>query len=346
MTTMKNIKKIFFTCLKYLIAVAALIWVFHDIHGKSLLNDIGNIDWKWAAIAVFFDILSYICQGIRWEYLLRNIGKLSWVKTTQAIYAGLFTNEIFPMRFGEFVRAYLVTKWLSMDFISAVPSMAVERLFDGIWLALAIGLVSLFVPLPGNMMRAADIFGIIVIVLTVIFIAIIFWKEKTIEKTATGHTMIWKPLNSVIMSAGKIIAGIKNIGLSNYFYVSLFFSFMILVMQAIAFWLVMVSYGIHLSFWIGAVVLLIVHFGTAIPNAPSNLGTYQFFTVLGLSLFGVDKTTAAGFSLVVFVILTVPLWIIGLLAINRTGLTLKSIREDINILLKKNRAENPSIGRS
>jgi len=56
------------------------------------------------------------------------------------------------------------------------------------------------------------------------------------------------------------------------------------------------AYGLGLSFWVGAAVFLILHFGTALPNAPSNVGTYQFFTVLGLTLFGIDKTTATGFS--------------------------------------------------
>jgi hypothetical protein len=47
---------------------------------------------------------------------------------------------------------------------------------------------------------------------------------------------------------------------------------------------------------------------------------------LALSFFGVEKTVAAGFSVVYFLALTVPLWIIGLLAISRTGMSLSTIR--------------------
>ena len=100
----------------------------------------------------------------------------------------------------------------------------------------------------------------------------------------------------------------------------------IFIFQIVAFWLVMKGYSLNVSFWIGAVVLLIVHLGTSIPNAPSNLGSYQFFTALGLTLFGIDKTTAAGFSIVVFVVLTIPLWAIGILAVGRSGMTLYEIR--------------------
>jgi len=331
---MKNFRKISFELLKYTIALAALIWVFYDTHFNLLIKDIGKIGWRWTLLAVFFDIISYICQGIRWKYLLRSIGNISWIKTTQAIYAGLFTNEIFPMRLGELVRAYLVTRWLSKDFVSAVPSMAVERLFDGIWLAIAIGFVSIFVQLPEEMIGAADILGIIVITLTIAFVGILFLKENSLENILKSREIKFRPVRGLINLIVKVLNGVKQIEISRYFYLSLFFSLMILVMQALAFWLVMIAYGINVSFWTGATVLLIVHFGTAIPNAPSNIGTYQFFTVLGLSIFGVDKTTAAGFSLVVFIILTIPLWIIGLLAINKTGLTLRTIKDDINYITK------------
>jgi len=50
---------------------------------------------------------------------------------------------------------------------------------------------------------------------------------------------------------------------------------------------------------------------------------------LGRSLFGVDKSTAAVFSVVVFVLLTVPLWALGFLAIRESGTTFARLRSDV-----------------
>ena len=58
-----------------------------------------------------FDILSYVCQGMRWSLLLHPIGRISTFQATEAIYAGLFVNEILPMRLGEVLRIYLVSRW-------------------------------------------------------------------------------------------------------------------------------------------------------------------------------------------------------------------------------------------
>jgi hypothetical protein len=102
-----------------------------------------------------------------------------------------------------------------------------------------------------------------------------------------------------------------------------------LISQVLAVWFMMLACNLRLPLGAGAVVLLVVRLGTAIPNAPANVGSFQFFTVLALGLFGVDKTTAAAFSIVDFAALTIPLWVIGLFAIGRTGMSLTAIRSQV-----------------
>ncbi len=104
----------------------------------------------------------------------------------------------------------------------------------------------------------------------------------------------------------------------------------------------MMAYGLSTPFWVGAVVFLIVHLGTAVPNAPANVGTYQFFCVIGLTMFGIEKTLATGFSVVVFVLLTIPLWVIGFFALSRSGTTLYTIRSEVNALLRRAKTEKKS----
>jgi ABC-type branched-subunit amino acid transport system permease subunit len=48
-----------------------------------------------------------------------------------------------------------------------------------------------------------------------------------------------------------------------------------------------------------------------------------------LTLFGVDKTSATGFSLVAFTLLSLPLLIIGFLALSRSGMSLAAIRGEL-----------------
>ena len=323
------IKRILQPLFGYGFAAACLVWVLHDVKPGELWRVLASVNAWLLLPAVALDVMSYVSQGYRWKLLLHPLGRLSTLKSTQAVYAGLFTNEIVPMRAGELVRAFLVSRWLSVGVVSVIPSMAVERMFDGVWLALGIGLTALFVRLPGDFLLAADVLAVVVIASLGLFIWMVFRSRNHHAQNQEPAKSGWKPLRWMTASIGRIARGIAEIGLSRPFYQSLISSSLILIFQILAFWLVMLAYGLHATIWEGAAVLLIVHFGTAIPNAPSNVGSYQFFTVLGLTLFGADKTTAAGFSMAVFVILTVPLWAIGFLAVSRTGMTFREIRSAV-----------------
>lgn len=306
----------------YLFALAGLAWVLHDVHLRQLVAHLTIRDWRWASAAIIADIFAFISQGWRWSLLLNPLGKISTLRATQAIYAGLFTNEVLPLRAGELVRAFLVSRWLPSAFAGVIGSIAVERLLDGIALALCLGAAAVFVPLPPSIALTADIFGIVVITgaLALGFFVYRYGRRSAQEAKPAGH------VRSFLRS---LLAGSHSIITSGNLWPASGISFLVLGFQSLAFWLMMPACGLKLPIWTGAIVFFIVHLGTAIPNAPANIGSYQFFTALGLTLFGVDKAAAAGFSIVVFLVLTIPLWIIGFLALTASGMNLRRVRQEI-----------------
>jgi uncharacterized protein (TIRG00374 family) len=254
--------------------------------------------------------------------LLSPLGKISTLRATQAIYAGLFTNEVLPLRAGEVLRAVLVSRWLPAPLGSVIASIAVERILDGIALALCLGVATVFVPLPQSIERTADIFGMVIIV-SAIALGYLVYRYGGRPSVASDQNRIRSFLRS-------ILAGSHSIITSGRFWPAAAISFLVLGFQSLAFAFMMPACGLKLPLWVGVVVFFIVHLGTAVPNAPANVGSYQFFTTLGLTLFGVDKATAAGFSIVVFLALTIPLWIIGFVALTVSGMNLKRVRLEIS----------------
>jgi len=309
----------------YLVAAAGLAWVFHDVAWAKLLRHVTGLDWSWVAFGILADIASYVSQAVRWRLLLKPLGDISVVRAAQAVYAGLFLNEVAPFHLGEIARAYPVSRWLAAPLVSIVPSMALERLFDGIWLVAGMGLTAILVPLPRNLIEAGDIFGLAIIGLTAVTFYLLVRKarEPRPERPAKAGSLAARWIGENLR---KLEAGLRSIGLTRVSAGAFAVSFLVVVLQAFSFWFIMIAYGLRLSFWIGGAVFLIVRFGTVIPGAPGNLGLYQLFCVLGLTLFGVEKTVAAGFSIVVFVLLSAPLWGLGLLALGQTGLSLATLR--------------------
>jgi hypothetical protein len=332
--------------LGYTLAAACLAWVLRDYDFGDLLKRVAAMNVPLVAAAILCDALSYVCQGVRWRLLLRPFGSLSVTRATQAVYAGLFANEVMPMKPGELVRAYLVSRWMSVRLGTVAASILVERLFDGVWLAAASLLAIIFLPLPHRMVEAGDVFGVAVLILLVLFLFTAFGDGEAAVERATAresdlgqtgqvaagsegpeHVSQRRRLSSTVATfAARLRVELRSIGRTRGSISAFALSFAVLLLQALSFWLVMRAYGLRLSPAAGAAAYLVVHLGTVMPGAPANVGTYQFFTVLGLTLFGVDRIAAAGFSLVVFTILTVPLWVIGFWSLGRSGLTLFDVR--------------------
>lgn len=311
------------------IAALCLVWVFHDIEIRSVIGALSAMNWWWVAAAMSLDVLSYLFQGKRWSLLVHPSGSVSTMQATRAIYAGLFVNGVLPMRLGEVLRIVLVSRWTETRVATIVPSVLVERFLDTLWLALAFGITVLSVPLPKYLVGAEGALGFTALAATVLLVYMALPKRAK-PSTLNSGAKDRGPVVHWISGLWNVIGvGISEIGRSRHLYSSFAFSALLLIGQTLSYWLVMVAYGLRLSFWHGVAVFLIVHVGTAIPSAPSNVGTFQFFTVVGLTLFGVDKTVATGFSVVVFLALTIPLWLIGMAVFGRLGLSLKRIRTEM-----------------
>lgn len=310
-------------------AAGALYWLLRDLEWNEFISDLVFIDWKWVIPAVAFDVLSYVVQAARWNYVLEPIEAPSLLRSTQAIYVGLFTNEILPLRSGEFLRAFLVSKWLGMEYSVALSSVAIERLLDGIWLAIGFGVTALLVPLPPVIKRGAQVLGLFILLATGLLIAVLAFGLRVthaLERTRAGGRGV---LATLLHWVDRLFEGLQAIGHSASLYRAVGASFVLLLTQILALWAMMEAYGLSYSFWAASAVLLILHLGTAIPNAPANLGSAQLSAVAGLLLFGVDRTTAKEFALVMFVILTVPLLLCGALAVMFSGLSIGDIRRHV-----------------
>lgn len=316
--------------LAYTFALACLIWVFHDVKAREMLSVMSNAKWQFIALAIVIDIMTYVLQGVRWRLLLAPVGELSCLRTTQAIYAGLFTNELVALRFGELVRAFLVSRWLSARFTMVLPSIVVERFFDALWLAAAVGVAAILVPLPKGLMDAGYALGGIVLLTAALLLWVVHRTAKASREDPRSPRS--RLARKVLSFASEFACGLRDIGAPHRLVLAVLLSAGMLGCQFLALWFILLGCHIDLPFWAGTVVLLIVRVGTAIPNAPANVGSSQFFTVLALEVFGVGKTVAVGVSMTYFLALTIPLWSVGLLAITSAGVHVSTIRSETAVL--------------
>ncbi len=315
--------------LGYLIAGGCLAWVLYNVHPGTFLRAVSNLNWTLVVLAIAVDNVNYVLQGIRWGLLLRPIAPARMSDTIQGIYVGVFGNEVLPLRFGELMRAYLLSRWYETGFSRMVPSMVLERLFEGIWLCVGVVVAVLVLPLPSSVRTSAHVFVNVIAVLLAAFLFAAL-RRRTGDRGSSrpaeaGQHGVFRKIGDFILIVDE---GLREIGLSTNSVLAFVVTLASLLLQALALWLVAVAFGLHLTFWQASIVLVVIRVGSVVPNAPANIGPYQFFTALGVELFGVDRAAANGFALVLFMVLSGPLWAIGFAALSRTGETLFSLRRE------------------
>jgi glycosyltransferase 2 family protein len=304
--------------LGYALSAGCLLWVLHNYPIRELIPQIRGLDWKWVFLGVALDLSVYVCHGWRWTLLLRPVARLRLWRTVQAVYIGLFANEVLPLRTGELIRGYLLAHWNDLLISVVFASEAVERLIDGLIMVAAFLLTAHFVRgMPGALTDVVRLMGLL-LALGVALLAFVVLHKTHVH--AIVRESRWAAMLRHVVEGLHIMGGRATLG--RVVPVSLLY----MVLQALSYWLLMKAFQLDLSVWMAAGVLAIVRFGTIIPSAPGNVGLFQWACVVAMhDVFGVEVNDSKTFSFVLFFALTLPLLIGGALATALTGLNLGEI---------------------
>jgi hypothetical protein len=300
----------------YAVAIGCLVWVYRGFDWREQYARVRAVEWHWVAIAALADIAVYITQGWRWNVLVRPVGQLPVIRSVQAIYIGLFANEVLPLRPGEVIRCFLQARWAHMPISVSLSSAAVERVLDGIWLMLGFYVASYFVELPPVLEYGGRILTGVLIVASFLLVLAALHKEHAKNMVnERGWSAFWHHL----------IDALHDMARSRSFLAAVALSFFYLALQVVPVYAVMRAYELDLSMSAAAIVTIILRLGSILPQAPGNVGSFQVLTVTGLRLFGIEKGLAAGYATFLFIVITVPLWVVGFVALIATRLRLDEL---------------------
>jgi uncharacterized protein (TIRG00374 family) len=303
----------------YCLSAGCLAWVLRGYPTGELLPTIRALDWRWVTLAIVADLLVYVSHAWRWNTLLAPVARLSLWRTVQAIFIGLFANEVLPLRTGELIRCYLVAHWNDLRISMALTSAAVERLIDGIWMMAAFLITASFVGgIPRRLTLLVQALGVLLLLGAAALVWIVLHKQHVHAAVSEGR---WAA------TARHIVEGLHLMGNPRTIAWTSLLSLLYLALQVVSLYALMKAYGLDLSFWIAGGVLALVRLATVVPNAPGNVGLLQMACVLALGLFDVEKNDAKTFSFIMFAAWTLPLLAGGAVALALAGVNLGDLRD-------------------
>ncbi|MDK1118877.1 MAG: lysylphosphatidylglycerol synthase transmembrane domain-containing protein [Anaerolineae bacterium] len=309
----------------------SVLFIWLAIRGLRLDEFWGSVSqanyiWLLPGVAVYF--LGVWVRAWRWHYLLGPIKKISTRTMFSITTIGYMGNNIYPARAGEVLRAVILKRKEGVPVSAAMATIIVERIFDGV-----VMLAFVFVNLPelakltgasgfvGNIQQVAVIgMGVFLGALAVFLLAAMFPQ-------LTARIGLWFIYRLVPINLQDKIIGIMNkfleglAALRSPFNVLMVFftSVIIWLLETGKYWFVMQAFPFEVSFFALMLMNGIVNLATTIPSAPGYIGTFDAPGIAVLTAFGVNKATAAGYTLVLHIALWLPITVLGAYYLAREG---------------------------
>jgi uncharacterized protein (TIRG00374 family) len=239
-------------------------------------------------------VLVHFVRTVRWGLLLEPLGHVGFRRLNAACAVGFMLIVVLPLRLGELARPLLVSRSgaageVALSRSGALASCVVERIIDCLAMGV-LGIVSLRLLATNG--EAADIARHASVVVTVAFTALclalvfaFFVRERAVALVRSAlrplsprlADRVTDPLDRFILAL--------HIGSVGRLAAVLALTAVYWALHVWGFWLVAGAFSLSLTGLMACTVVVCQVVGIMIPAGPGMVGTSQFFTQLGVSIF-------------------------------------------------------------
>jgi hypothetical protein len=294
--------------------------LFTRTNPQKILDSISQVSWGWAIGAALLNIFNTWIEALRWKLILSSTKKEAKVsKVFAALLAGVVGNVILPLKLGEGVRVYFVSRKEEIHFSTAFSTVVLDRLADIIFFFILVLITAFFFPFGPQIRR-------------MIFVAL------GLLAIAIASLVVIIKLNSNLGSKGKL--GRKLAEQVNHFKLGLnalqnrrimlpvaVLSGLSWVMRLMITYLMFNAFHFSLPLIAVAVTLILVNLGIAAAGTPANLGGFEFSILAALKIFSVDTEPAISFAITLHLIEIIPIVLLGIAAIWLNGFSFRLFQE-------------------
>lgn len=305
-----------------------LAWALRQVGDLSTmglaLRD-ANYLYLIPALAVYF--FGVWLRAARWHYLLRPLRALPVGQLFSVVVIGYMANDVLPARLGELVRAYVLGDRERLSKSAVLATIAVERTFDGLTMLGFMVLVGAFVPLDERLRLilqvAAGIFGVALVA----FFVVASSPERALRLVGIAARPLparARPLAESV--AERFLAGLSVMQSWRLLMATFALSVAAWLCEAGMYYLIAIGFGLELGPAAYLLTTAVANLGGMIPSSPGYVGTFEWFALASLGLFGLAGGAALSYVLVLHAALLVPVTLLGFLFLWRYGLSLRSLR--------------------
>ena len=318
------------------ISVGFLYWALRGVDPAEFFADLrGANPWLYL-LSVTLATLTFPTRAFRWRIILGSGGeRVPLAPVWHATAIGFMATNLLPARAGELARAYAASRFLDISLARSIGSIAVERVFDGLVIVLLLAVAIATFHVAG----AAEVSGRSIASIAVcsgaafiLLLGLLFFLVHAPRPALAWLAAVLRRL--LPARAAEFVVQMTRSFIEGLTVLRSPLDFTRVVAWSLAVWLINAAafYAAFLAFHLGPLPLTsplllqgIVAVGVAIPASPGFVGVFEWFSKFALGLYGVAATPAASFALGTHIGWFIPITVIGLWHLARSGLSLRDI---------------------
>lgn len=289
-----------------------------------------NYAYLIPAIIIYYGSLWF--RSLRWSYVLRPFVATRTHRLFPVVMVGYMANNVLPMRLGELARSYYLSTREDVRGSTALATIIIERVFDGLTLLLFLAAAAFFLPVTGLAERVSDSASLPLGIVATIVIAPFLGVLSTMVLAALYPEIFlkWakrfsrlvpaKYRESSLGLAVRFLAGFEGLHRPERLFTVLALSIPIWLIEATMYYLVALGFDLQdqfdsLALMIAAMLVLtsMSNLATSIPSSQGSVGPFEFFAFLSLVFLGVSSGVASAYAVVLHLALLLPVIATGFL---------------------------------
>lgn len=313
-----------------------LWWVLRTVPLSEVWAEILDANFWLLGLAVGIGYFNYLFRSMRWGILLHPIcADTSLRSRWSAMNIGFMATNLIPLRAGEFVRPYALSRMEPVTISGAFGSLVVERFLDSLTIA---ALLFVAIAMPGfpddpvvwDVSLAIWLRGFMVVLgaLLLFMILLLAFPRPIVKAVEKGARVLPSKVSRLLVDVMEaFLDGLKVLQNPTMLLKAVVWSVWIWLVQSLSFWVAFAAFGIHVGFDVALFVNGTVALAVAAPAAPAFLGTFQLGVTGGLAVYGVSEAAAVAVSFGFYGASFIPVTLVGLYYAWKLGLSLGEVGE-------------------
>lgn len=287
--------------------------------------------------AVAIALLNYYLRAIRWQLILRPVGRVRHSGAVIAVAVGYAAMTLLPARVGDLIRPIVLARREKLPFSGTLASIFTERLFD-LWTVVLYFLIFVvFPPAMGQLDAQAQhnlrilsysgyVAGAGLVLGTLVILGLFRFQGQFVDIATRPIGRLRSSWRAPVASfLNHFLDGLRILQRPRDLLVTMVAS---MVIWYVIYWQVRVTllaFGIGLPLRAAYFLVTLSVIGLAIPT-PGGIGGMHKAIQLGLTaFFAVELNTATAVAIVYHAICFVPITILGLLCLPLVGVRLRDV---------------------